>query len=49
MTLNLQEDGIVLSKDGIRLCKDGFGSCHLLNQGSIGSNKRSRCSCESAE
>ena len=49
MALNLHKDGIVLSKDGISLCKDGFGSCHPLGQGSMGSSKRSRCSCESAD
>ena len=41
--------GIVLSKDDIGLSKDGFGACHLLSQGSMGSSKRSRCSCESAD
>ena len=49
MALNLHKDCIILSKDGICLSKDGFGVCHLLGQGSMGSSKRSRCSCESVD
>ena len=49
VALNLHKDGIVLSKDGIGISKDGFGAYHLLNQGNMGSRKRSKCSCESVD
>ena len=49
MALNPHKDGIVLRNDGIGLSKDGFDACHSLDQGSMGSSKRSRCSCESVD
>ena len=49
MALNLHKNDIFLSKDDIGLSKDGFDACHLLGQGSMGSSKISKCSCESVD